>query len=242
MIINNIQVEEIKPRIFLLNFDSQYNMAMHFLRYQEYYESPSLRFRGKIFTIIDFMEWYSKKYGKGAFTYPKDWDGFNLSLSIIEDVLINKSPIIDYNKYDEDMEKIVAYCYKTLNKNSDDEAYLIGTYGKKKAALKHELAHAFFYTNKEYEKKMVKLVKSLDKNARKKLFNILKEYGYTRKVFVDEAQAFIATGLTENMGGLFTVSERKPFISLFKEYYLEGVVVAKPKKRKRFHYWYLNSF
>ena len=62
-------LKEIKGGIFLVEFDNQYDLAMTFLRYQEFYESP--KFKGKRFTIIDFMEWYSKEYD-GAFTYTKD--------------------------------------------------------------------------------------------------------------------------------------------------------------------------
>ena len=33
-------VKEIKPRIFLLSFKDHYDLCMHFVRYQEFYESP----------------------------------------------------------------------------------------------------------------------------------------------------------------------------------------------------------
>ena len=77
------KIKEIKPNIFLFEFKHNYDMCMHFLRYQEYYESSSPKYRGKAFEIFDFMRWYSLKYGKGAFTYVDDWDGFNIPSHII---------------------------------------------------------------------------------------------------------------------------------------------------------------
>ncbi len=64
------KIEEVRPRIFLFKFKDSYDMSMSFLRFQEYYELPNKKFRRKQFKIVDYMEWYSKKYGNGIFTYP----------------------------------------------------------------------------------------------------------------------------------------------------------------------------
>ncbi len=37
-------LKEIKPQVFLLDFDDRYDAGMSFLRFQEYYESPILSF------------------------------------------------------------------------------------------------------------------------------------------------------------------------------------------------------
>ena len=89
-------LKEIKPRIYLLTFDNAYDLALHFLRFQEYYENPV--WRDKTFTILEFMEWYSKEYSKTkTFSYMEDWCGFNIPGYVIANVL---KDIPDYNKYD----------------------------------------------------------------------------------------------------------------------------------------------
>ena len=40
------KITEVKPRIFLFEFKNHYDMCMYFMRYQEYYESASPKFRG----------------------------------------------------------------------------------------------------------------------------------------------------------------------------------------------------
>ena len=124
---------EVRPKIFFLNFNNYYDMTMYLLRCQEFYESPSPKFRGKSFKIFDFMKWYSLKYGKGSFTYPMDWSGFNFPSSVMKEVY--SSPIEDYNKYDEEM----LLVYKEISKSYDD-FYVIAAVGKNDA-LKLSLIH-----------------------------------------------------------------------------------------------------
>src|SRR5260221_11581605 len=94
-------IKEVRPRIFLFEFSNHYDMCMHFLRYQEFYESSSPRFRGKSFELLDFMKWYTYKYGGGSFSYPNDWNGFNIPGDIIQKV--NSLGINDRNIYDYEM-------------------------------------------------------------------------------------------------------------------------------------------
>lgn len=203
---------EVKPRIFFLNFKDSYNMSMHFVRYQEYYESPSPKFQGKSFTLLDFMEWYSKKYGDGAFTYPRDWGGFNIPGSIIGDVW--NLHIEDINKYDIEMCNVWKKCNQ---KYLDDKFYIIGACGTS-GAMKHEIAHGFFYTQPEYRKEMTKLVKELKPTLKKKMYKVFKNIGYAKKVYIDECQAYMATGFS-NSFGIKLKNEHEPFISLYEKFY-----------------------
>lgn len=207
---NEFKLTEVKPRIFFLNFKETYNMSMHFVRYQEHYESPSPRFRGKAFSLINFMEWYSKKYGHGAFTYPSDWGGFNIPGNIISNV--NKLGIPDPNKYDKEMLNIWLKCSK---KYIDNKFYLIGAVGKN-GAMKHEIAHGFFYTQPEYKKEMLALVNALKPSIRNRIFNFLRDIGYTPKVYKDECQAYLSTG---HRFKFLKKGEDKPFIEVFNKYY-----------------------
>lgn len=206
------KLTEVKPRIFFLDFKDSYDLAMHFIRYQEFYESPSNQFRGKKFKLLDFMDWYSKEYGSGVFTYPRDWAGFNIPDHIILDV--NLQGIDDKNSYDEEMLSVHKKC---AAKYPNESFYIIGAVGRK-FAMRHEIAHGFFYTQPEYKNKMTKLVKDLKPAFRKSVFKTLKEIGYTPKVFIDECQAYLATGFTDNFG-VKLKNEHKPFIELYEEFY-----------------------
>lgn len=209
----NYSISEIKPNIFLLNFKSNYDMAVQFMRYQEYYESPSSKFRGKQFQIIDFMKWYSLKYGKGAFTYMVDWNGFNIPGNIIKEIW--DKGILDKNRYDDEMLQVYNTC-----KAKSSKFYLIGAVGNSHA-LKHEIAHGFFYTIPEYRLEMQKLVKSIDTNLYSEMQDILRAYGYCRDVWIDEIQAYLSTGDVKIQQHFFEScpEKAKPTVKLFKKVY-----------------------
>ena len=215
---SDFKIKEVRPKVFLFEFADQYDMCMHFLRYQEYYESASSKFRGQKFTIFDFMRWYSKTYGRGAFTYPTDWDGFNVPGSVIREMW--SWGILDVNQYDQAMWQGYSECWR---KAQTDKIYIIGA-TKDQAALKHEVAHAFFYLHPEYKKAMSKLVKDLPFAIANEMKKQLKRVGYTTKVYTDEMQAYLSTGLTETFGYDTTKwkAERKPFEIVFSEFYGES--------------------
>jgi len=206
------KLKQIRPNIFLLKFKNHYDMCMTFVRYQEFYESPSKQFRGKPFKLLDFMAWYSKKYGDGMFTYPQDWSGFNLSSPTIERVW--KLGIPDYNDYDKVMADVYNKCY-----DKTERFYIIGAENGEKETLRHEIAHGMFYTNDSYKKEMISAVKSMDLQAKKTMHSILKGYGYSKHVYVDEIQAYMATGLMDEMDDASIHLARPVFLEIFGRYY-----------------------
>lgn len=207
----SFKMSEVKPRIFFLDFENQYDCSMTFLRYQEYYESPNSKFRGKQFEIIEFMEWYSQKYGQGAFTYAVDWDGFNIPAKVIDNIL--RMGITDYNMYDGIMEDVWNKC---LQKYPDEKFYIIGAVGQG-LTMKHEIAHGFFYTQPKYKKAMAELVKSLPKKYYKSMCDDLERIGYAPKVYIDECQAYLATGLPDSFKTRYAHSQ--PFVKVYNAYY-----------------------
>lgn len=208
------KLKQVKPRIFLMEFTDQYDMCMTFLRYQESYESPNPKFRNKQFTLVDFMEWYAKQHG-GVFTYPLDWGGFNIPSSIIANFL---GDALDHNKYDEIMEKVYDRCLeKVQRKYNTDKFYIIGAKKGQAGILNHEISHGFFYTIPQYKKEMTALVKALKPSFIKSLCSTLKKLGYTHQVYIDECQAYMATGLTTQFK-VKLKGEDKPFIELFNKY------------------------
>lgn len=210
----NYSLTEIRPNIFHLEFKDSYDLCMYFLRYQEFYESSSPKFRNKSFSILSFMRWYSKKYGNGSFTYPTDWNGFNFPGNIIQQVYNLNIP--DRNIYDYEMLNIYRHC-KLVSANF----YLIGTIKNNKITLNHEIAHGFFYLDKEYKSAMIKLVQSIPQSLKKQITSWLKSKGYTPKVYFDEIQAYLSTGFDFNLSKsqtnkLTTISS--VFIRTFNEY------------------------
>jgi hypothetical protein len=210
---------EIKDGIFLVEFDNATDLAMTFLRYQEYYESPNPKFKGKKFTIIDFIEWYSKNNGD-LFTYPRDWAGFNIPMNVVFEVQSSypgNGPITDFNKYDELMKQIVLKIekkkgnkgngYRAIGKN-----YIIGTLKGKSDVMKHELAHGFYHVYPFYKTDMDKLYSKLSIKSKKELDSKFKAMGYHKSVWKDEAQAYLSTG------EYLTPAERKPFVDLLNKF------------------------
>lgn len=215
------KIKEVKPNIFLLEFVDEYDMCMFFLRYQEYYESPSPKYRNKTWKVLDFMRWYSKAFGNGAFTYPIDWSGFNIPDYVIANV--RDLGIPDHNDYDKAMWEAYQYCHKKVK---NGKFYIIGT-TKGSDALDHEIAHGMFYLHPEYKKQMTKLVKELSPDVREALEKYLSKVGYTSHVFVDEIQANMATArdFTKSTGRHWSaaitdklIQAQKPFIELFEKY------------------------
>jgi hypothetical protein len=213
------KVKKITDRVYLVTFSSRFDLTMTFMRYQEYYESP--KFRNKNFSLMEFMRWYSLAYGDGAFTYTKDWNGFNIPAIKIFEVLNSLGVETAWDKmheYDYCMFGIVSKIKEQLK---DENFYLIGIHSddKDKETQRHEIAHGLFWTNSEYRNKMTALVKALPKTAKTHLKKVLRKRGYCKNVFIDEIHAYMATGLIKAMSKKLLNKHRKPFQSVLKEYY-----------------------
>lgn len=207
-------LKRIMPKLWHLHFETQYDLTMHFLRFQEYYENPE--FAGKFFTISKFKKWYKKFSGKTAFTYPKDWGGFNIpSFALLPFINNPKEAFPDKNIRDELMLGII----KTIITADGKKFYLIGTFGDQSLeALKHEIAHALYYLNNKYKNKMQKNIAKLGELKIKKLHKLLAEKMYGENVLDDELQAYAAAGIMAEMKTILSPKDRKVFISTFKKY------------------------
>jgi hypothetical protein len=201
---------------------------MHFLRYQEYYEG-SEEFKGQIFTIFDYMEWYAKsssthKTRKGkktqVFTYPGDWSGFNVPSYVFEE--LTPSTIPDSSRYDEFMRNIALLA---IGIEKREKWYLIGTSSdlgspsglKNEDVLAHEIAHGFYYTNDQYRNAVNELYEKVPVEVRDKLQKWLLKIGYCQDVVLDETHAYLATGLPDELRKHEACKKaRRPFIREFK--------------------------
>jgi len=174
---------EILPKIYHLHFQDQHELAATFLRFQEYYESPA--FKGKIFTVEEFAQWYKTSRGVDKFTYLDDWDGFNIPSYTLEPFYQNKfSPL---TICEQQLLNAFSKEFKCLNK-----FYVIGTAvedpTKIKSTLKHEVVHAIFYLYPQYRKAVLRILEPINWEN---FEQILLEKGYSQEVVMDEIHACI---------------------------------------------------
>jgi hypothetical protein len=209
------RLKKVSDRLYLVTFKTEYDLAMTFCRYQEFYESP--KFKGQYFKMDDFMKWYAKEHGNGAFTYPADFNGFNIPGKVLERIMrrMTLQPFDYKTKYDYVMGSIVC---KILKRNQKWDFYLIGVHTEKKdpSTTRHEIAHGLYHLRPEYRKQVEKLLRQVPSDVKKSLKEKLKARGYTHHVFNDEMQAYLSTGLHKSMQIRKIQRQRKPFIALLK--------------------------
>lgn len=156
--------------------DSQEELSLSFMRFQEHYESINPDFRGKIFTVGQLRSWYSITYG--ADTYHKDWIGFNFPSSVL---LPFQQGLFDpLTSYETNLLDFFRYRH--------DSFYIIGA--QDQATLRHELSHALYATNKSYRTKIDSILDN-NKSSMKKVRQYVLEKGYNTEVLNDELQAYI---------------------------------------------------
>jgi len=166
-----ITKHKIADGIYLLRFETQYELTSTFLRVQEHYESP--QFHGRIFTLEQYMDWYVAE--NGAFTYFQDWSGFNVPSTAFQPFYEGKfDPLTRKEK------RLLA-----LFGNLQGRFYVIGVYDDGKT---HELAHALLFIDDDYRKAVREAMRGYDTSALEKQ---LAEAGYARHVIPDEVQAYI---------------------------------------------------
>jgi hypothetical protein len=185
---NLATIKEIFPNIYHFHFFEQVDLTSTFIRVSEYFEGPL--FRKKVFSIEKFMKLYSKKFGGPGnyFTYYTDWSGFNMpSWALAPFVRGDFNPLTP-------KEKALIDVFK--DRSVDSKYYVIGTSADDKEIsvnIRHELAHALFYLNKEYKREVRKIIRELKIN-KKPLEASLKKVGYLKASFEDECHAYLLDG------------------------------------------------
>ena len=209
-------IEEIKPSVFHIKFQTQYLLTSTFMRIQEYYESPFKTIRNQVFTCEDFMDLYASE--SGGFTYFTDWSGFN-----VPDNIVRKFD----KQYKNIMIKKEARLFQTIKANilyyDRRKFYIIATNSEINDAkcIRHELAHAYYYLKPSYRNKMNDLN---HQNKWKKQWKIyLLDKGYCEDMIDDEIQAYCATDNTWDFNSRFPITKglynySKNYRDLFDEY------------------------
>lgn len=173
---------------------------MTFVRLQEFYESPSPKFRGNYFTFEEYVDWYAQTQGEGDFTYLTDWTGFNVPGHIVTDFYHRVEEGLEGGESERKREtQLFAALQKYVSVWDEEEEpyYIIGTtHNSPLNTVDHEVRHAIYYLEKGYRKEVTQEIK------RKRLVGLYKaldKMGYTKEVHVDEVQAYVLTGLSEEM-------------------------------------------
>lgn len=214
------RVNEIKPSIYCVEVDDDYDRSMLFCRYQEFYESPHKKFRGKYFTWMEYIRHYKNHWKKDTFTYPIDWSGFNIPSNILQQAHHMFSGECEYDNI---MNDIYFYCVNDLqikNEGRVPDWYLIGASSKDLRTLNHEIAHGLYFTNEDYKKDCNKLIKGIKPLHLDKLKKKLIKMGYanSKKIINDEIQAFMSTGLYNGLNTKEMKKYQDKFIKNFKKF------------------------
>jgi hypothetical protein len=212
------KLTQIEDKIHAVTIKSKYDRAMLFCKVQEFYESPNPTFRGQYFSIWQYMRWYSLNNKKG-FTYALDWSGFNIPIKIVENCYHPKNPYRNETPYDNHLQEIVGKIKETDPHNAK-LGYLIGTDSLTSETFEHEVRHAKYLTDKNYKKKVDKVVQKI-KTKYPQEYKVLRDnivaMGYSHTVVDDEIQAYIQDRTTDE-DVVKTISKAKVFNlkSLFK--------------------------
>ncbi len=197
--LDQVTVDEVADNIYHLVFPTQELLASTFLRPQEFYESPE--FQGEVFSLDEFVEWYTVNSPKGKetgeFTYYTDWNGFNVPSSALDPFYGGKFNPLSYK------EQFLLGLFE-----EDERFYVFGSHMKKPGKTRdHEMAHALFYTNPDYRAEVLEIIDSIDLDLRTEINSYFeKSGGYHPSVYPDETQAYIIASLDKlkEKGGIDT--------------------------------------
>jgi hypothetical protein len=172
----SLKIEQQPYNTIWVSADSQKQLGETFIRFQEYYESPSSNFKNKIFTLGQVKQWYSENYGSD--NYSEHWVGFNLPSVVLKPFRSNLfDPLTDNEK--ELLDRL---------KYRQDNFYIVGA--QTKGVLRHELSHAMYSYSKKYRDEIDCYINT-NKTKFYKIQKYILEKGYCKEVLNDEIQAYI---------------------------------------------------
>ena len=186
-----------------ISADSQKELGETFIRFQEYYESPSRKYRNKIFTLGDIKNYYSLQYG--ADLYSDLWIGFNFPSSVL---IPFKQGLFDpLTSQEKELLGLLKYRHDTF--------YIIGA--QNNSTLRHELSHAMYGYDSRYKNEIDNYIHKNKKGFAKVSKHILKR-GYDKSVLNDELQAYITDNDDDFIRSNLDPNLINAILSIYKRY------------------------
>lgn len=179
-----MQVTKIAPQILLFEGCNQKELTLTFFRIQEYYESPLNTLKCKQFSVFDFL--YESMDYEGNIDYFSFWGGFNIPGDILLDWWNTHS---DWTPLEHQLIRDIR-----LNVDMDQPFYVIGALEGDITTIEHEISHALFFIDQEYQKEMSGLnldMATFYSDTWNQMENHLLEMGYCQQVISDEIQAYM---------------------------------------------------
>jgi hypothetical protein len=186
-----------------ISADTQKELGETFIRFQEYYESPSRKYRNQIFTLGDIKNYYSLQYGSDL--YSDLWIGFNFPSSVL---IPFKQGLFD-PLTSQEKELLGSLKYR------HDQFYIIGA--QNNSTLRHELSHAMYGYDTRYKNEIDSYIQKNKKGFTKVYKHILKR-GYDKSVLNDELQAYITDNDDEFIRNNLNPNLINGILSIYKRY------------------------
>lgn len=209
------EMSEVVPGVFFVEIEGNNELAYTFLRVQEFYESVNPEIQGKKFTWKQYVDWYSSQSKTGNFSYGEDWRGFNVPSDAIYDCYNLNTERTEYDLF---FLSLVKKIEEKIKEEGLEKFYLIGARKGDARTLDHEIAHGFFTVNPEYKQEMLELINTLPYEVVNYLETYLAELGYASSVHKDEIQAYMSTGLRDDMKKDFLTQYMKDFNHVFEKH------------------------
>jgi len=190
--INKPNFKEECANIYSLTYEDNYDLCMSLVRLQEFYESP--KFKGLYFTLEEYIDYWSRDFGNGAFTYPVSWSGFNIPGRIIK----NWIALFGQGMRQRELE-LITILLENVSLSSFEQSYFIFVAKDNKHldfTIQHEIAHGMYSIDKEYRKDVNNLLSKVAISTRDNSGKHLLKMGYEYGFIDDELQAYWSTEST----------------------------------------------
>ena len=209
--------KKLTKNIVLFTFPTRKELTLHFFRIQEFYESPKKSLFKKKFSVFDFLN--ESMNAKGEIDYFSYWTGFN-----IPGDFVNKWWVMNGR----DSTPAEQALFNRLHQSNIDFSkpyYIIGALHKDEDVIKHEIAHALYYTNTKYATEMNDLIYDFFKTDRKNYCKVekrLNKMGYGKNVIKDEIQAYLSSEKSSYLKKEFDITPKNvPIIKQFRDVLLK---------------------
>lgn len=202
-----VYVTELGGGICSIRTLKQRDIALMFMRPQEYYENPI--YQNKLGTTCEQIQEWSIEQDKKNRSYEEVWCDFNIPGEVWRKWYEGSVELCKQGKFSfSSHEKKLIAALASTDGGVFNTTYIIGIYGKKKSTgtkniLRHEIAHARYKTSKVYRNIADRFIQDIPSKIRIKAFKALSAMGYAESVWVDELQAYLVTGLGKSLKKVF---------------------------------------